>query len=140
MDSDFMILDNVVGELLGSCRHFVISSLISVVLISISIGCCGGKGGSKQYSRRKGGGRSKKSTTSRSTGLDSRRKNSDMLDRDDQMEDTFDFHQPKMEEAKRAKDVSWPGCHSSSTLKEFASPSSSQPHLLACLFVFTAKS
>ncbi|PIO66127.1 hypothetical protein TELCIR_12169 [Teladorsagia circumcincta] len=27
------------------------------------------------------------------------------VDRDDQMEDTFEFHKPKIEEAKRAKDI-----------------------------------
>lgn len=48
MDSDFMILDNVVGELLGSCRHFVTSSLIRLVilynysctLIDLAFQCC----------------------------------------------------------------------------------------------------
>ncbi|KAK6029255.1 hypothetical protein OSTOST_04638 [Ostertagia ostertagi] len=47
------------------------------------------------------GGRSKKKGSS----IESNKWSDLNVDRDDQMEDTFEFHKPKIEEAKRAKDI-----------------------------------
>ncbi|KAK5980663.1 hypothetical protein GCK32_007872 [Trichostrongylus colubriformis] len=85
------------GEFLWNVTTFVTVLLISIAVYG-SVILCGRK------SNRKQAGKSNKKKQSISGDRDKWSGLAD-IDRDDQMEDTFEYHKPKMEEAKRAKDI-----------------------------------